>query len=646
MKIPHPVTIDFETDAIQGRPLYPPVPVGVSIKLWGQKPRYYAWGHPDKNNCKKGDAIKALKSVWGHGDGLLFQNGKFDVDVAETHMGLPRHPWDSYHDTLFLLFLDDPHQRELSLKPSAERLLKMPPDERDAVADWLVHNQPPHKYNPDKKITYANAGAYICLAPGDLVGEYANGDVTRTEKIFKLLYPKTVKRKMLDPYNRERKLMPILLDNERQGIRIDLKRLRKEVSDYRQLFERIDKWLYKQLGGEFNVSSNDELAKRLVKFKKAKQKDLGVTATGKMQTNKEALENAVQDKQLLNVLRYRAQLKTCLGTFMEPWLTTAAKSDGLIFTSWNQVRSPKRDGTIGTRTGRLSSTPNFQNIPNEFKPLFAHEEAHLPRKDRKKLPKAPFKGFISMPMCRSYIIPWEKDHVLVDRDYSQQEPRILAHFEAGALQKQYLANPWIDFHDNAKESLERVMNRKYERKPVKNINLGLIYGEGVAALAIKNNSTVAETKQLKDAILAMYPGLKEMYKDMKARAAAGEPIRTWGGREYFCEPPAIVDGRYRTFDYKMVNVLIQGSAADCTKEAIIRYHAMKPKNHIFYLNVHDQLTTSVPKKDLSRGQKMLQRAMESVEFGVPMLSEGAMSNDNWAALKAYDKKGKLIHTGA
>ena len=63
MKTPKPVTVDFETKKIQGRPAYPPEPVGVAIKLPGKKSKYYSWGHPTKNNCTKGQAVAALKAA-------------------------------------------------------------------------------------------------------------------------------------------------------------------------------------------------------------------------------------------------------------------------------------------------------------------------------------------------------------------------------------------------------------------------------------------------------------------------------------------------------------------------------------------------------------------------------------------------------
>lgn len=641
LRIPKPVVVDFETLAIRGRPHYPPPPVGVSIKYPGKKSRYYAFGHIEGNNCSWGEAQAALKQAWNHKDGLCFQNGKFDVDVADVHMGLPIPPWEDIHDTMFLLFLDDPHQQELGLKPSAERLLGVPPDEQDQVAEWLIAAQPV----PGVKISRAKSsehyfGRYVALAPADLVGKYAMGDTDRTEGIFNLLWPKTVAREMLVAYDRERRLMPILLAMERRGLAVDHARLRADVELYREWQAKIDAWVIKAVKAppDINLDSGSQLIEAMVAAGKVDTSLMPLTATGKYQTNKEALLLGVTDKVLLAVLKYRTQLKTCLGTFMEPWLATADVSGGLIYTTWNQTKAPSGDHSVGARTGRLSSTPNFQNIPKEFVPIFHHEDR------AKGLPVCPFKGLPPLPLVRSYVVPF-KGHVFVDRDYSQQEPRILAHFDGGALMDKYLEDPWVDFHDFAKAELEKV-GKFYERKPVKNTNLGLIYGMGVAKLAVKNNMSVQESKELKDAILLLYPGLKQMYKDMRFRAKTNQPIRTWGGREYYCEPPKIVDGRIREFDYKLVNVLIQGSAADCTKEAIIRFDDDCQRRGVsdwfLVLNVHDQLTASVPKKQRDTAMERLRVTMESVEFDVAILSEGSVSETNWAELKDYDKKGKIL----
>lgn len=632
MKPPRPVCVDFETHGIKPRPAYPPVPVGVSIKHYGRPPRYYAWGHPTKNNCCLSDALTALREAWGHQDGLLFQNAKFDLDVAEVHLGLALPTWQRVHDTQLLLFLDDPHQRNLSLKPSAERLLGMKPEEQDAVASWLVEHQPVRGVKISRATSSEHyAGAYIAYAPGDIVGKYANGDVVRTERLFQLLWPKTVARGMLDAYDRERQLTLCLLDMERQGVAVDQVRLEHDVALYRQTMARLEVWLVKRLrcDPDVNFDSGEQLVAVCAAAEKLDLDRLPLTPTGKHQTNKEALAAAITDRELLGVLTYRTQLSTCLQTFMLPWLETAKASGGLIYTTWHQTRSENG----GTRTGRLSSSPNFQNIPKTFEPIF-RSGAKSP------LPKAPWPDLPPLPLCRGYITPFKGD-VLIDRDFSQQELRILAHFDGGKIMEQYRQDVWTDLHDYAREELAKA-GKHYERKPVKNTNFGLIYGMGVGKLAEKNNMEVVEAKALKTDLLRLYPGLKSMYNEMRFRAKSDQPIRTWGGREYYCEPPRLVDGRVREFDYKLVNVLIQGSAADATKEALIRFYRTKSSAWKLILNVHDQLTVSTPKRELCDAMEALRTAMEGLEFDVPLLSEGSIGTKNWSELVDYDKKGKIV----
>ena len=650
MKAPHPVTIDFETLPIEDRPAYPPPAVGVSIKYPGKKSWYYGWGHPEGNNSTWPEAKAALIQAYKHKDGLLFQNAKFDIDVAEVEFGLPVLPWQQIHDTMLLLFLDDPHQRELGLKPSAERLLDWAPEERDLVIDWLLAHQP--LMNQGVKLTAAKggknpyAGAFVAFAPGTVTGPYAIGDTDRTAALFDLLWSSIKKRGMLGAYERELKLLPILLGMERVGVAIATKRLTADITTHRRWFDQIGKWIIKRIKApaDLNLDSGPQLVKALIKAGLANEDDLGVTEGGRVATSNEALHGAVSDAQLLTMLRHRAALKTCLGTFMEPWARMSGPT-GRIYTTWNQVKAPKGDASAGTRTGRLSATW-FMNMPKEFTPLWRHQ-VDDPKK-AKALPICPLKGLPDLPMCRGYIIPFA-GHVFCDRDYSQQEPRILAHFDGGSLMIKYNDEPWIDFHDFAKAELAKV-GLFYERKPVKNTNLGLIYGMGVGKLAAKNDMTVAEAKTLKDAILLLYPGLKEMYKDMRQRADNNMPIRTWGGREYYCEAPILFKGRWLKFDYKLVNILIQGSAADCTKEAIIRLDAeivKHGKRDIWFivLNVHDQLVMSVPRSDLRQAMEIQRQVMEGIEFDVPMLTEGDWTADNWAAMTTYDKKGEVMYDG-
>lgn len=614
-------TLDYETRQSLARPNYPPEPVGLSAKKNNQKSYYTAWGHPSGNNCDhKGYAYAALQAAW---DGeMIFHNAKFDLAVANERHNMPLPSWDRVHDTMILIFLHDPNTRFAGLKPYAEKLLGLPPEEKDAVAQWLWENKVITKSQLTK------AGAYISQAPGDVVAPYANGDVDRTKAIFDILHPKVLEAGMGEAYDRERRLLPLLLRNEQQGIRVDTQRLEKDVRFYRWWMEKIDGYLHRRLKNkDINLDADQQLMGALIAADEVIVKKLKRTKDGGWSAAAENLLPAMKDPILWRLLKYRGQLGTYLKTFMEPWLTMAQESGGLIFTDWNQIKGEK----YGARTGRLSSSPNFQNIPvREF-------DYFTPPHNIRTL----LRGIPELPVVRSYVIPMRKDHILIDRDVSQQEIRILAHFENGVLEAGYHQDPWLDAHDHARDKIHEILGILYDRKPVKNTNFGLIYGMGLDKLAAKNGTSKSDARDLKKAIMTIFPGLNDLYDDMRARADAGEPFKTWGGRVYYCEEPFIYKGRIIKLDYKMLNTLIQGSAADHTKQSIINYHEVKHEDDLFYLTVHDQFLCSVPKKRLKDGMKRLQTAIEDVKFSVPMLSEGRWSPTDWASLKDYDKRGKL-----
>lgn len=635
-----PCQIDFETTAIEARPAYPPKPIGVSIKEWGLPAEYLAWGHKSGNNTTKAKAKARLATLVtkycgkSGAPGLCMHHGKFDSEVMEVHLGIPIPAWEFMHDTTFVLFIHDPNLKNIGLKPAAEEILGWPADEKDAVADWAIANQPV----PGIRLSRGPKSEFYFMkflewVPGDIVGPYANGDTERTEAIFAKLYPLIVQRGMLEAYNRERRLMPVLLAMEKRGVRVDLPKLRADVADYQAVQHKIDQWLCEKLNKSrfFNLDS-EEFVDALVGAGFADKEKMGITSTGKTATNKLAIASGVTNKQMAAVLQYRAQLHTAMATFMEPWLKMAEASGGFIYSNWNQVRGEGR----GARTGRLSSSPNFQNIPKTFKPLFSHE--------KKGLPVAPMRSLRALPLCRAYIIPYQDDHVLIDRDYNQNELRIMAHYEDGGLLEKYKADIWLDIHDAIREDLKHSFDMDVHRDGVKTVNFGIIYGMGVGELARRLGTTVEEAKALKKAILSLYPGIDDLYKTMRQLSREEKPLITLGGRENYCEPPTRdkATGKMIEWSYKMINTLVQGSAGDAMKEGMIRYADAAPRGHFMLIQVHDQVLASVPRIELVRGHRVLRETLESVELDVPLLSEGKFSNENWAVLKPYDKRGVIV----
>lgn len=612
-----PIVIDFETHGIEGNPIArPPHPVGVAVWVPEHEPTYLAWGHPTENNSDWATAHNYLSKLVRSGRPLLFHNAAFDVSVQNDsfcHALISTHGdnWKRIHDTMFLLFLADPYSPTLSLKPSAARYLGMPPDEQDDLKIWILHNIP--------QATEKNWGAFIALAPGDLVGRYAVGDVVRTGRLFDLLYPRIVEQGMEEAYDRERRLLPILMAGSRRGIRMDRERLERDEKLYTEAVDISSSRLATRLGCQRDDLEHDETFADALERSGAVTEWVYTPKSGKRSLSKDNLK--IADPEIKCLLEYSSGVGTCLSTVMRPWLA-ASELDGRVHPQWNQVRTRGSAGDVGTRTGRLScSAPNFQNVPTEFTDALGRP---LP------IPE----GLPPFPLMRRYCLP-EIGHLWGKRDFSSQEIRILAHFEDGSLCEAYRGDPELDPHEMAKQLIKKMIGVEYARKDIKVTGFSLIYGSGASGIARKLGVDYGAGAAIKEAYLAAMPGVRTLMQDVQRRGKAGQPIRTWGGRLYYVEAPKEVGGQWRDFAYKLLNYLIQGSAADQTKESLNDWNSEK-SSAIFIATVHDEINISVPREDAINEMAILKRCMNRDRFDVPMLSEGFFG-ENWHDIVAEDK---------
>jgi DNA polymerase I-like protein with 3'-5' exonuclease and polymerase domains len=600
----------------------------VAVWVPGSAPVYAAWGHDSDNNCTRTHAHNLLSTVWADPRPKLFHNGEFDMEVAQHEFGLPWLPIDQWHDSMLTAYLHDPHDVNYQLKSLAERHLGEPPTERDELRDWVLANV------PGAKQAKTQWGKHIARAPGGLVGAYAIGDCTRTRALFEHDYPFLAEMGMLPAYDRERRILPILVQNSQQGVKVDIRALERDApinqtGGYYKVLEACNTAIRTRLRcKDLNIDSNEDLANAIDKRGWAKNGWL-LTEKGARSVSKESLEVSLTDAPLRAMLGYRQALSTCLNTFLTPWLIAAYRNGGTVPVNWNSTRQDQR-GRGGTRTGRLSSTPNFQNI-------FKQENLDKVY----KVIQALGLGWPPLPQVRGYIIADSKDHVILDRDYNQQELRILAHYEDGDMAAAYRADPKLDLHTYAAKLILDTTGVVFDPDPVlarkitKETAFGLIYGMGVAALAERLERSVDEAKTVKDAYLGTFPGVDTLMEQLKKAGKNGEPIHTWGGRVYYAEAPRMIQGRMRDFAYKLINYLIQGSAADCTKEAIIRYDSVKREGR-FLMTVHDQNLVCAPRKAAKQEMKLLREAMESVEFDVPMLTTGDIG-ERWLNMTKEDE---------
>ncbi len=619
-------TIDYETEAIEQRPAYPPKPVGVAIKSRGRC-KYYAWAHPSGNNCNVGDVLPILVDHYTDAR-CIFHNCAFDIDVGSVHLGLPIP--NVYDDTEFLAFLNDPRESSLALKPLAASYLDMPPDEQDELKDWILENVPGAKRAPTKW------GRYIALAPGGLVGKYARGDVVRTEKLYKLFRP-IIAERMDGAYERELALVKVKLGMENRGIQTRHKAIARDLPKYQAALADAGKTLKRKLKiskayelknckeGTFNINSPAQLADALDAA--GLVDDWIYTDKGARSVSVPNLTQTCNDKSFLLIYAMYSTMATYIGTYLGPWLDASEHEGGRIYPTFNQVRGNAEHGdfkSYGTKTGRPSvSNPNFNNLPAN---IYKSKNRAVLLALKKYLAKYKI-NFVGL---RDYIAPSDGNY-LVGRDYAQQELRVLAHYENGALMRAYLANPRMDIHAEMVILIYEHIGLVVTRDQAKTIAFALLYGLGLEGLADRLDTTYDEAKRLKRAYLAVLPGVKELQDQLKAFAREDLPIYTLANRRYYCEPDKIVKGVYRSFEYRLLNLLIQGTSADITKDAMLRVDNVIEGGLIVQL--YDEIIVDTPnhKRDL----ELMRTEMEYPVLDVPLPTDAEYSNFSWARMKHY-----------
>jgi DNA polymerase-1 len=603
------LTIDFETEAIVGNPIFnPPKPVGVSIKFGADTSRYLAWGHPTGNNCTHGEAYHALKTALGsshRAGGWLAHNAPFECAVLRKWFDYTAPDPLLVHDTQFELFLTDPYAFSLALKPSAERVLGIAPEEQETLMRWILANVP--------QATKKDWGAYISCAPGDMVAPYACGDTDRTYALHAHLMPQIVDSGMLGACQREQLLAPILARSTVHGVRVDMEKLESDILVYTEAQARAEEYIHDKLG-QFNIDSDAELADALDRTGMVQSWVL--TPTGKRSTARKNLVGNVGDPDLLHYLSYRGVLATCLGTFAVPWLQQARQEGGRLHPQWNQVRGEKGEGgdMSGTRTGRMScKNPNLQNPPNNFDGLV--------------IPP----GLPDVMHMRKYLLP-DEGTTWLKRDFSAQEMRIMAHFAEGSLFEAFKRDPTTDPHVMVKGLIDQRTGGDMPRKYVKITGFGIMYGRGVPNLSSALDLPVEEGRKVQDAYFAALPEVRELSYETRARGKRNLPIKTWGGRLYYREPHP-----ERDLSYKLLNYLIQGSAADQTKQSMIDWDAARSPNDVLLAAVHDEINICVPSDpdSVKLGMCILREQMNAPRFDVPFMSEGYIG-DSWDNIRKYD----------
>lgn len=612
--MPRPICeVDYETKEIEARPAYPPEPVGVAIGEPGQRRRYWAWGHPTENNCTKAQAGREIKRVTRKYR-CVYHNAKFDIEISEKFFNLPLPNSDRYECTMLLAYLRNPRQVNLKLKELAEYWLGISPKEQTALRDWILKNIPGAKRSP------TTWGKYISKAPGKLVGRYACADIKDTGLLYKEFHPYIVDLGMSAAYTREKKITPIIIKMEQRGVPINKRRLAGDLKEAHVNQDKAIKAVYRKLGGEINLGSRPQVVeaferKGLVKpgdwirtdptlLMRQKALDNGEEPIGNERIGIEHLAKVCNSKLIMHNMGLNSKLKKLITTYMKPWLAQA-KLHGQFYPWFNQTRG---DNDYGTKSGRFSS--NFQQTPKKA--------------DKSKI------GLL-LPNMRNYIVADSPKHVILQRDFIQQELRILAYYEKGALYRAYMENPNLDMHDLVGQRILEIARMDLPRGIVKTCNFLLVYGGGILALSIQLGITWDEAQEIVYAHRKAIPGLKKLSDKLIKLGKRGKPFYTIGGREYYAE---------RGKEYVSPNNLFQGGGADHMKAAMIRvddaFNSELEETRIM-ITVHDELIVSTPKLLKRKAMRVFQEAMDADTLFKPMLmpSDGK-AGKSWGEATPYE----------
>ena len=412
--------------------------------------------------------------------------------------------------------------------------------------------------------------------------EYSCEDADMTLRLKKVLAEKIREEKNEALFNDlEMKLLPVLLDMEMTGIKIDTALFEAMSADFAVEMKAVEQAILAEAGMEFNLNSPQQLGNVL--FEVLKLPGGKKTAkTKRYSTDVKVLQKLSESHGIaVDLLRFRslAKLKS---TYLDALVKMVNPETGRVHTSFNQ--------TVAA-TGRLSSSnPNLQNIPIR---------GESGRKIRK--------GFVA-----------DVGKILVAADYSQIELRVFAHYsEDPAFMAAFEEGQ--DIH--ARTALEVLGNETGEVSPemrriAKAINFGIIYGMGPQKLSEALGISKQVARDYIDAYYDRYKGVKRFKEKAIETAEKNGYVTTLFNRRRYLPDISHNNNRIRSEAERMaVNTPIQGTAADLIKKAMIQIRSRLADERFhskMLLQVHDELVLEAPAEEVDRLIPMIREEMEGV----------------------------------
>ena len=436
--------------------------------------------------------------------------------------------------------------------------------------------------------------------PIDEATRYAAEDADITLRLWQNLKPKLHLKKVTTVYETlERPLVPILVEMEMNGIKVDRDSLRRMSNGFAQKMAALEFEIHELAGRSFNLGSPKQLGEILfdeMSMPGGKKGKTGAYATGVDVLEELAMEHVLPGR----VLDWR-QLSKLKSTYTDALQEHIHPETGRVHTSYS---------IAGTSTGRLASTdPNLQNIP-------------IRSEDGRKIREA----FVA-----------DTGNSLVALDYSQIELRILAHIADIGTLKQAFADG-IDIHSLTASQMFDVplaeMTPEIRRK-AKAINFGVIYGISGFGLARNLRIPRAEAQAFIDTYFKRFPEIRTYMDDTVMFAKENGYVKTLFGRKIHT-PEIGAKGPHAGFAKRAaINAPIQGTAADVIRRAMIRMpDAISGIPAKMLLQVHDELlfeveNSAVDQLKLVAKEVMEQASLPTIKLDVPLIVDAGVGQ-NWA----------------
>ncbi len=581
------IAIDLETKdpdlkakgsgAIQGHGEI--VGIAVAVEGWSG---YYPIAHEGGGNMDRRIVLEWFKKVCATDAVKIFHNAMYDVCWIKAY-GIPIN--GHIIDTMVMASLIDENRLWYSLNSVSFDYLGEVKNEKalkEAAESWGV--------DPKKE---------MYKLPAMYVGSYAEKDAELTLELFKVLSREISKQNLTNIFDLETQLFPCLIDMKFKGVCVDVD---KAHTMKQQLCKQEEQLMYKvkeETGIDVQIWAARSIAKA---FDKLSLEYSTTEKTGAPSFTKNFLSNH-KHPMVKNIAKAR-EINKAHTTFIDTILKHQHK--GRIHADINPIRSDQG----GTVTGRFSySNPNLQQIPARNKELG--------------------------PMIRSLFIP-EKNHKWGCFDYSQQEPRLVVHYAAttepicfddsvGNIVNKFKDNS-VDFHQTVADMAN------ISRTQAKTINLGLFYGMGKAKLQAELGlNTKQEAENLFNQYHQNVPFVRDLMGHTSKTAQSSGSIGTllgrrcrfnkWEPNQFGMHKPMDFEEAERTygrgrirraFTYKALNKLIQGSAADMTKKAMVDLYNEGIVPHI---QIHDELDISIQSEEQSK--KIIEIMENAVSLEVP-----------------------------